>query len=172
MAFSGESIMDLFIIRHAWAGQRGDPKWPDDTQRPLTLKGRDRFAKMIDSLSTRGMEPSLVATSPMIRCLQTAETLAENLLEEPVIVKRDELLPNGDLSSLLSWTILQAEKNQQIAWVGHSPDVEQITASLIGQSESSIRFAKGAIACVRFIDTIDISAGELRWFVTAKVLNC
>lgn len=164
--------MDLFIIRHAWAGQRGDPKWPDDTQRPLTKKGGQRFANMVDSMSKRGMEPSLVATSPMVRCMQTAQILAENLLEEPEIVKREELLPGGDLSSLLSWTILQAEKHQQIAWVGHAPDVEQITASLIGQSESSIRFAKGAIAGVRFVDTIDLGAGELRWLVTAKVLNC
>ena len=29
-----DQVMDLYIIRHAWAGHFGDPAWPDDSQRP------------------------------------------------------------------------------------------------------------------------------------------
>jgi phosphohistidine phosphatase len=162
--------MDLYIIRHAWAGQFGDPQWPDDTQRPLTKKGRKRFAAMVGILSQRGMEPTLIATSPMLRCRQTAEILAEVLLEKPEIIERQELLPHGDLQSLLNWTAEQAD-HPQIAWVGHAPDVEQITSALIGRPEASIRFPKGAIAAVRFDAPIQIAAAELRWLVTAKLLE-
>jgi phosphohistidine phosphatase len=163
--------MDLFIIRHAWAGQYGDPRWPDDTKRPLTKKGCKRFATMVDILGQRGMEPSLIATSPAVRCRQTAKILAEGLIDPPEVTDRQELLPNGDLQSLFQWTAQQAGEHQQIAWVGHSPDVCRITAALIGQPEAAIRFAKGGVAAIRFDGPLEIGSGELRWLVTAKLLE-
>ncbi len=164
--------MDLYIIRHAWAGQYGDPNWPDDTQRPLTKEGRKRFAAMVDILHQRGLEPSLIATSPMVRCRQTAQILAEGLINQPQVIDREELLPGGDQESLLTWTAEQAKEHRQIAWIGHSPDVCRITATLIGQGDAVIRFAKGAIAAVRFDGPIELGASELRWLATAKLLDC
>ena len=68
--------MDLFIIRHAWAAERDDAAYPDDSLRPLTDEGRNRFARMVEALVPRGLTPQLIVTSPMLRCLQTAEILA------------------------------------------------------------------------------------------------
>ena len=109
--------MDLYIIRHAWAGQYGDPQWPDDAQRPLTKKGRKRFAALVGILSRRGVEPSLIATSPMVRCRETAQILSEGLIDRAEVIERQELLPHGDLDSLLTWTAQQAEEHSQIASV-------------------------------------------------------
>lgn len=164
--------MDLYIIRHAWAEQYGDPNWPDDAQRPLTKKGRKRFATMVNILNERGMEPSLIATSPILRCRQTAQILAEGLINQPEVIDREELLSHGDLASLVAWTAGQAQDHPQIAWVGHAPDVGQLTAALIGQSNASIRFAKGAVAAIGFDGAIEIGNGELCWLVTAKLLDC
>ena len=47
--------MNLFIIRHAWAGHAGDPAYPDDSQRPLTDEGRNRFRRMVEALSPQGV---------------------------------------------------------------------------------------------------------------------
>jgi phosphohistidine phosphatase len=163
--------MDLYIIRHAWAGQYGDPQWPDDAQRPLTKKGCKRFSATASILSRRGVTPSLIATSPMVRCRQTARILAENMIEQPEIIDREELLPHGDLKRLLEWTARQADEHGQIAWVGHAPDVGELTAALIGQMDASIRFTKGAVAAVRFDGPIEIGLGELRWLVTAKLIG-
>jgi phosphohistidine phosphatase len=164
--------MDIYIIRHAWAGQYGDPKWPDDAQRPLTKKGRKRFATMVNILNERGMAPSLIASSPMVRCQETAQILSANLINQPEIIERQELLPHGELASLLGWTAQQAEVHPQIAWVGHAPDVGHLTAALIGQPNGLISFAKGAIALVRFDGPVEIGGGELRWLVTPKLLDC
>jgi len=164
--------MDLSIIRHAWAGQYGDPDWPDDSLRPLTPEGRNRFAAMVGILSKRGLAPKLIASSPMVRCLQTAQILAEGLSDRPEVIERQELLPHGDLKSLLDWTARQAGEHSQIAWVGHAPDVGHITAALIGGQNASIRFAKGAVAALRFDGPVDFDAAELRWLATAKLLNC
>ena len=74
--------MDLFIIRHAWAAERDDAAYPDDSLRPLTDEGRNRFARMVEALVPRGLTPQLIVTSPMLRCVQTAEILAAALGEK------------------------------------------------------------------------------------------
>ena len=68
--------MDLYIVRHAWAADRDDPQWPDDDLRPLTEEGKERFAQMAAKLVGRGMTPEVIATSPLVRCVETAQLLA------------------------------------------------------------------------------------------------
>lgn len=164
--------MDLYIIRHAWAMEQDGSRWPDDGQRPLTAAGRKRFALVVKKLVDGGMTPSLIASSPLVRCVETAQLLAEGLANGPQIVELSELRPNSDVSGLLRWTAQQAGKHEQIAWIGHAPDVSYLTASLIGNGDSEIRFAKGAAAAIHFDDKPCLGGGELQWLVSAKVLGC
>jgi len=164
--------MDLFIVRHAWAHQRGDPRWPDDSQRPLTDEGRARFACMLESLCQRGFAPELVVSSPYVRCRQTAELIVEHLPERPRLVLREELEPGGDWESLLDWTAQKAEELRQIAWVGHAPEVGRMTSELIGEGKAWVRMAKGAVAMIRFHSRVKPGEGELRWLATARLLGC
>jgi phosphohistidine phosphatase len=167
-----DDSMLIYIIRHAWAGHFGDPQWPDDFRRPLTAKGKERFAKVVDVLSQRGLQPEVVATSPLIRCRQTAEIVVNRLPGRPHLVERNELEPGSDLPGIIAWTLREAPGCRQVAWVGHAPDVGEMTAALIGHSRASIRFAKGAVAAIDFEDQPGPGEGELRWLVTAKVLGC
>lgn len=162
--------MELYILRHAWAEQRGAGQWSDDDRRPLTAEGRARFAKMAKELGRVGMTPEVVATSPMVRCVETARLVAAGR-PGVEIVELEELLPGGNLEELWRWTVGQAREHREIAWVGHAPDVGRLTAALIGGG-GRIRFAKGAVAAVRFDGLPALGAGELQWFVTAKLLGC
>lgn len=164
--------MILYIIRHAWAGHYGDPEWPDDFERPLTEAGRQRFARMVEILIGRGFEPEMIATSPLVRCRQTAEVVARQVSGEPELVESDALAPGSDLEALLAWTTGDAGECAEVAWVGHAPDVGRLTAELVGEEGGWFRFAKGAVAAVRFEDSPRVGEGELRWLVTAKVLGC
>ena len=163
--------MDLYIVRHAWAAERG-PEWPSDDLRPLTEEGQRRFAQVVEKLAGRGMTPQVVGTSPLVRCLQTAQLVAAGTPDEPKVVELDELRPGSDLEGLLAWTARQSRRHQQAAWVGHAPDVDRMAAALIGQPEAMIRFAKGAVAAIRFDGLPMLGGGELQWLVTAKVLGC
>lgn len=164
--------MDLYIIRHAWAGHYGDPQWPNDSLRPLSEEGKQRFAGFVAALASRGFDPDLIATSPLVRCLETAQLVAQGVGGDPEVVERVELLPGSDLDGLLAWSEVQSGRYHRIAWVGHAPDVGQLTASLIGNGHGSIRFGKGAIAALRFSDLPRLADAELRWLVTAKMLGC
>ena len=164
--------MDLYIVRHAWAGHFGDPQWPDDGQRPLTEEGRQRFAQVVATLADRGFSPEMIATSPLVRCVQTAEIILDVLPGNAELVELDELAPGSDLASLMEWTAMQEGRCRQVAWVGHAPDVGRMTGALVGGAEGWVRLAKGGVAAIRFFGLPAIGDGELRWLVTAKMLGC
>lgn len=161
--------MFIYIARHAWAGERGDPQWPDDSLRELTLDGIERYTKVVKSLAARGLAPTRIATSPYTRCRQTAEIIAQYVDGQPQIDELEALEPGSDLEPLLEWS--RAQDGADTCWVGHSPDVEQLTADLLGDNAARIRFSKGAVAAISFEYDINPGEGELYWHITAKLLG-
>ncbi len=85
--------MKLYIVRHGLAGEHGDPRYPDDRLRPLTDEGRKRFANTVKALAAAGMKVSVIATSPLVRCRQTADILAERLSGKPKLTELEALRP-------------------------------------------------------------------------------
>jgi phosphohistidine phosphatase len=162
--------MLIYIVRHAWAFQHGDPRWPDDSQRPLEKEGAERFAKVVKRLVERGFAPARIATSPYLRCRQTAEVVADHVAGSPDIVELDVLKPGSDLAALIEWSRESADAGG-VCWVGHAPDVTHLAAALVGDGDALIRFAKGATAAIRFDGEIEPGAGELQWLATAKLLG-
>lgn len=161
--------MFIYIARHAWAGESGDPRWPDDSQRPLTAEGVTRYEKVVRALVDRGFAPQQIVTSPYVRCRQTADIIAAHVPERPPVAEMDALEPGSYLEPVIDWTNTQG--GGDICWVGHSPDVERFTAILIGDSSASVRFAKGAVAAIEFDDEVFAGGGELYWLATAKLLG-
>jgi phosphohistidine phosphatase len=163
--------MFLYIARHAWAGERGDPRWPDDSLRELTVEGIARYTEMVKALVNRGFQPEQIATSPYTRCRQTADIIAKYVDGQTLVEELEALEPGSELEVLLEWSRKFAGEDQNICWVGHSPDVERLTAEVIGDGAARIRFAKGAIAAISFEANINAGAGELCWLATAKSLG-
>ena len=161
--------MLLYIVRHAYAGQHGDPRYRDDSLRPLTTKGRKRFRRSVKKLSQRGFAPTLLATSPFVRCRQTADVIVDRLCPPPELVELDDLKPGSQLESLVAWSNKQGA--EEMVWVGHAPDVDDMAASLLGSRPGAIVFPKGAVAAIGFDDEIAIGQGELHWFVSPKILG-
>jgi phosphohistidine phosphatase len=161
--------MFVYIARHAWAGERGDPRWPDDSLRELTSDGIERYTKVVKLLADRGFEPQQIATSPYTRCRQTADIIAEHVSGTPTIVELPALEPGSDLAAMIDWT--NEQNGSDVCWVGHSPDVEDLAAALICEGGATVRFPKGAVAAIEFDGVAETGAGELYWLATAKLLG-
>ncbi len=161
--------MNIYIARHAWAYEHGDPRWPDDSQRELEPEGAERYLHVVQALAERGFTPDLIATSPYTRCVQTAEIISKHTPRGPCVVQVSALEPGSDLAALLQWT--RQAKRESICWVGHAPDVGLLAAELVGDSCAHIRFAKGSIAAIRMEGAIAQGQGELKWLATAKMLG-
>ena len=70
--------MQVLVVRHAIAEQREEfaPTGKDDSQRPLTHDGRRKMRR--GAVGLRAVVPAIdvLATSPLLRAVQTAEILA------------------------------------------------------------------------------------------------
>ncbi len=88
---------------------------------------------------------------------------------KPKLLQRDELAPGGAWKDLIDWT--NSEGAAEVAWVGHAPDVDRITAELIGSAGANVSFAKGAIAAIQFAERIAVGEGELCWLVKPKLID-
>ena len=162
--------MTIYLVRHAWAEDRDDALYPNDDLRPLARKGRKRFRRLARRLSKRGFDAAHIATSPLVRCRQTADILAEYVPSEPLITELDALRPGSQLEPLIDWT--HKQQGQNVAWVGHAPDVDQLTAALIGDKKATIEFDKGAVAAIAFDSEPAAGQGVLRWLAVAELLKC
>jgi phosphohistidine phosphatase len=162
--------MTVYIVRHAWAEERDEAVYPNDDLRPLSRKGCKRFRCLARRLAKRGIDVAQIATSPLVRCRQTAEILAEKLPGEPPVTELDALRPESQLEPLLEWTRQQDGKD--VAWVGHAPDVDRLAAALVGDEKASIQFDKGAVAAIDFNGPPAAGQGVLRWLAIAELLKC
>lgn len=162
--------MTIYIVRHAWAEDRDDAVYSNDDLRPLAQKGRKRFRRLARRLAKRGFDVAQIATSPLLRCRQTAEILAEYAPSEPLITEVDALRPGSQLEPLLDWT--RKQMGHDVAWVGHAPDVDELTVALLGGQGAAIRFDKGAVAAVDFDGPPTAGQGALHWLAVAELLKC
>lgn len=167
------TMMNLFIIRHAWAEERDSALWPDDSKRPLTSEGIARFREVLNAIRPRGFDVSVIGTSPYTRCEQTARLTSEAFKKNPPPIELLEALePGSDLEAVVEWTNRQISVGHDgVAWVGHAPDTDDLAALLIGDGKGLLRFAKAAVALIRFEERVVPGEGELRWLVTAKILG-
>jgi phosphohistidine phosphatase len=162
--------MFLYIVRHAWAYEHGDPRWPDDSKRPLESEGAERFRRVVELLAARDFAPEVVATSPYVRCRQTAEIVAAHTSNLPRVIELAALTPGSDFEELEKWT--RKQNAASVCWVGHSPDVERLVAALVSEgSDANVRFAKGSVAAIKIQGELERGAGELHWHATAKLLG-
>jgi phosphohistidine phosphatase len=67
--------MHVILVRHAEAVNVGEDGVSTDFDRHLTPHGREQAAKLADAFAARGVGPSVVVTSPLVRAKQTAEPL-------------------------------------------------------------------------------------------------
>jgi phosphohistidine phosphatase len=155
----------LYIVRHAWAEDPGPGI--DDYARPLTKKGRKRFAAMMKRLCKAGMQVDVVATSPLVRARETAEILAAAFEGAPPVVVVDALAPASNWPALVEWTTQQDAA--RVAWVGHMPCVGRLVGLMIGDGSASIRMQKGAIASIR-LDDGPGHPGELEWLAIDDIV--
>jgi len=161
--------MFIYIARHAWAYEFGDSRWPSDAERELEPEGAERYMRVVQTLAERGFAPEIIATSPYVRCQQTAEIISRVAEPSPEIISTEALAPGSDLNALCQWS--RQTGCDKICWVGHAPDVGIMTAALVGDQHANIRFAKGTVAAVRFDSDVAYGAGELTWLTTAKSLG-
>ena len=162
--------MLLLLVRHAHAGDRDPSQWPDDTQRPLTEKGRRTHAKVARTLRGLELAPELVLTSPWVRATQTAEILRDVLLLPGRPVPCPALADDPDLARIAADVGPRGER-AVVALVGHSPWMEELAALLLAGNGRGLKvdFPKSGVLALD-ADRLAPASATLWFFLRPKML--
>lgn len=131
--------MELFLVRHAIAEPRTFTL--PDAQRPLTRRGRERFAQAVAGLQRLGVQLREVHHSPWLRAVETASLLA------PVL--KGDLVSAQALARPPDASLLDEIDKTPAALVGHEPWMSEWLALLVAGSNASgamVAFKKGGVA--------------------------
>ena len=159
--------MEILIVRHAPAVERGTPGYADD-DRPLTEEGKKKFRKAARGLARIVAKPDVILTSPLPRARETAEIAAEAWGGAPLTVAPP--LAGGSIRELGALLAAHNEADR-VALFGHEPDVSELLAHLVGSSnDDRLAFKKGGAALVELNDGL-AAGGTLLWFVPPRVLR-
>ena len=160
--------LELYLIRHGLAAERG-PEYPDDSQRPLTDRGKRSIRQEARALNTLEIAFDLIVASPLTRTRQTADLLAATLKARPPVTTSEALAPSGSAAAVID-EILAHPAHACVALVGHEPNIGELAARLIG-ARAPIEFKKGAICRIDFDGSPPKARGQLRWFLPPRVLR-
>lgn len=158
-------MTSLYLVRHGIAADLG-PACQTDEARPLTEEGVSRMRLQARGLRALEVTLDLVLTSPLVRCRQTADLLAEGLGAVPVEVL-PALRPGGRPEPTLAALDLY-RRHGNLALVGHEPSMGHLASALLGAA-GPIPFKRGAV-CRIDVDTLPPRrAGQLVWFLPPRV---
>ncbi|HVI94185.1 MAG TPA: histidine phosphatase family protein [Anaeromyxobacter sp.] len=165
--------MELLVIRHAIAEDREvfAATHQDDALRPLTVKGRRRFAEAVRGLRTLVESIDVLATSALARAIQTGEIVAE-AYDLTRATQLGELAPEADPASLPSWLRRHGARSM-VAIVGHEPHLSRLVEYLLTRSPGRgfVSLKKGGACLLSFEKSAEPGRAELRWLLTAAQLR-
>lgn len=114
----------LTIIRHAKSSWKNEAL--PDVLRPLNKRGKRDAPMMGERLARRGLEASVLISSPATRALATAEVIADAIGYPPEEIRVDDDLYGANLFALLD--IVQGLDGavDSVILLGHNPGLAEL----------------------------------------------
>lgn len=140
--------MTLFVVRHAYAGQK--KTWVgDDDLRPLSARGIAEAVGVADLIAPSA--PERILSSPAVRCLQTVAPLATSL---GIGVTEDDRLGQGD-DGADAGTVVDELTAVDAVICTHGEVMPTILEKLIAdgmEPDQELEWAKGSTWVVERVD--------------------
>jgi phosphohistidine phosphatase len=164
--------MNIFILRHGIAVERGTPGFENDSQRPLTPKGKRQLRKTAAAMKKMDMSFDLILSSPHERAKRTAKIIAENLKLKRRLKFSDALKPDGDVKILIRQLNELEPAPENILLAGHEPHLSRLISLLVtGDTQLQVDFKKGAL-CKLEIEKLRASqCAQLAWLLTPRQMK-
>jgi len=160
--------MEIYILRHGIAVERGTPGYKRDGDRPLTDEGVEKMRQIAKAMREMDLQFDVIFSSPYVRAKATADIVAETLGENVTLT--DSLLPEADPAELIDE--INDEKPQRVLLVGHEPDLSALISTLIcGKRNADIELKKGGLAKLTAETLTYGKCATLNWLLTPKQLR-
>lgn len=164
--------MRILIVRHAIAEDRiaFAATGKDDGLRPLTTKGIERMQQAARGI--KHIQPSLqlLAHSPLVRAIQTADILAEHYPKTQRLELK-ALAPSPTPEQAIT-QLPPLPNDATIALVGHEPDLSELIGWLTtGSCESFVELKKGAACLLETQGPPAAASARLLWCLAPRQLR-
>jgi len=147
--------MNIYLIRHGEAEQTSDSK-PHE-ERSLTAEGIEIIKTSLEIWEKFIYNFDIVLTSPLKRAKQTAQIIQNVFNAEFDVVEEISLLNGGLSEDLVS--IASSLNMDDVAMIGHQPDIGNHLSAMIGTNLSNFRIQPGTIAKVSFSEKPKLGKG-------------
>ena len=158
--------MNIYLIRHGEAEQTSERK-PHE-ERILTTSGIEIINSSIEVWKKFNCNFDIILTSPLKRAKQTANIISSSFKSDFEVVEEICLLNGGLTEDLLS--VARSLSLNDIAMVGHQPDLGIHIARLIGSNDSKFRVAPASITKIYFNERPILGKGVLE-FLLPPIIN-
>jgi len=142
-------IVDFYLVRHGEA-------FPEtqDPRRPLTPTGRVNVEQLGCLAAAKGIRPSAIFHSGILRAKQTAEILGAQVAPDIQVQSITGLMPEDD-PAIAAAELEMAQ--EAIMLVGHLPHMNRLAALLINRNlgREVVDFRPASMVCC--------SRGDSRW---------
>lgn len=162
----------LFLVRHA----KTEPLTSSVSDFDRRLKNRGQIdAKLIaDELVSKGVQPTLIISSPAARAMETAEIMAMTfLIPKEKIVAAPFIYDGHTTGGFIDGIASLAGEHDSVMVVGHNPDMAMLAMRLT--NGNFINYPTTATTVISFNITnwnnMEVGKGSLDLFVFPKMLK-
>jgi phosphohistidine phosphatase len=164
--------MNLYILRHGIAAERGTPGFSKDSDRPLTPKGERKLWQAAEAMEALKLSFDVILTSPYLRARQTAEIVAEAFNARKWIETADSLTPGGNPKALIDRINRMKPPPGNVLLVGHEPYLSELISLLVtGGSKMSLVMKKGGLCKLEVERLAHGRCAALEWLLTPRQMG-
>lgn len=155
----------VVLFRHGLAEEKGTRP---DAERTLTDEGHARMKEIAAGLAAFLDTPDEIFTSPLVRCVETAEWLAR-AWQHKVSVRETDALRPGAGSEAFRTFLATAGDAACIVCVGHEPDLTALMLDLSGaRVDGEVELKKGGCYGLRVPAS---GPAQLKWMLPPRILS-
>jgi phosphohistidine phosphatase len=158
--------MELYLFRHGIAEDA--PAGRSDSSRNLTPEGRERTASVVRTARAAGVAPSLIASSPYVRAVQTAEVAAKEFGWKGELLRLPSLVPHGSPEAVWS-DIRDLSGETAVVLAAHEPLLSSLAAYLLNSPALMVDMKKSAMLRIDVPALGPAPRGVLRWMLVPKL---
>lgn len=164
--------MNIFILRHGIAVERGTKGFDSDSQRPLTPKGRRQLRKSAAAMKRMRLHFDLILSSPYERAKKTAEIVAGELKLTKRLRLTDALRAEVAPASVVAEMMGLKRGPEDVLLVGHEPYLSRLISLLVsGNGDMMIDLKKGGLGKLEVEKLHPGKCAQLAWLLTPKQMK-
>jgi phosphohistidine phosphatase len=164
--------MELYILRHAIAVQRGTAGYDQDSERPLTPKGAKKIRSIAKGMRALGIDFDLILSSPFLRAKETADIVANTFKSQKKLRFSGTLAVGGKPAELIDELNDKHNSLESVMLVGHEPYLSELISVLIsGDSRVKMTMKKGGLCKLNAASLHFGHCATLEWLIAPRHLT-